>query len=78
MVVTSPASPSLSKIDTSKLYYYLKLCIRFNTIFKDIVTPFHPYLISLSKRKGNRDLVMAKLKEGNINAATEMFQVLKN
>ncbi|XP_023766582.1 exonuclease 1 [Lactuca sativa] len=27
-----------------------------------------------NKRKGNRDLVMAKLKEGNINAATEMFQ----
>ncbi|KAI3682171.1 hypothetical protein L2E82_50105 [Cichorium intybus] len=27
-----------------------------------------------SKRKGNRDLAMAKLKEGNINAATEMFQ----
>ncbi|CAI9295459.1 unnamed protein product [Lactuca saligna] len=27
-----------------------------------------------NKRKGNRDLAMAKLKEGNINAATEMFQ----
>ncbi|GKD75114.1 exonuclease 1, partial [Tanacetum coccineum] len=27
-----------------------------------------------SKRKGNHDLAMAKLKEGNINAATEMFQ----
>nr|GEV69359.1 exonuclease 1 [Tanacetum cinerariifolium] len=27
-----------------------------------------------SKRKGNHDLAMAKLEEGNINAATEMFQ----
>ncbi|CAH1430025.1 unnamed protein product [Lactuca virosa] len=27
-----------------------------------------------SKRKGNCDLAMAKLKEGNINVATEMFQ----
>lgn len=34
------------------------------------------YFIYFSKRKGNHDLAMAKLKEGNINAATEMFQVL--
>lgn len=33
-------------------------------------------LISFSKRKANRDLAMAKFNEGNINAATEMFQVL--
>lgn len=37
---------------------------------------FFCFISIIRKRKANFDAAMAKLKEGNVGAATELFQVL--
>lgn len=58
------------------LHYILMNAESLFSLFEDVLVVKIFFLGFIRRRKANHDQAMAKFKEGDVNAASELFQVL--